>query len=182
MKSAKIICTLVTIVSSTNSFALLCPGNFNEINVGDKLAQVKSACGAPTSETTSESEANTPQEWNYYVAVNSAFYQNVSQGTQATLKTTVAFNNGKVTNMSVNGVGVSSTAVCGNNIQVGDTENAVKAACGKPAFINRGTGSQQGTQGGNATPIQVTELTYNVGGVITVLVFENGIFKQRKSQ
>lgn len=172
----------LTLALASPAFALMCPSNFNEISIGDSLASVKSACGTPAGEKTFDSVANTPQEWNYYVAP-SGLNTGVSAGGQATLKTTVAFADGKVTNMSVNGVGVSNTAICGGTIQIGDTEDAVKAACGKPQFINRGTGPQTGTAGASAdAATKITELTYPSGGGMTTLVFENGIFKQRKEK
>lgn len=178
MNSTKLFIILLASTFSTSTFAMLCPGNFNEINTGDSLATVKAACGAPTSENTTDSQANLPQEWVYYVSVNPAFYQNISQNGQASLKTTIAFANGKVTNMSVNGIGVSSTAICGNNIQIGDAQKSVEAACGKPAFINQGSGSQAGSQSAAKTT-EITKLTYVVGGITTVLVFNNGALTAR---
>lgn len=172
--------TALTFTLSSSAFAILCPSNFNEISVGDSLESVKTACGAPASEKTVDSAPNTPQEWNYYVAPSGSLTQGVSASSQATLKTTVAFADGKVTNMSVNGVGVSNTAICGSPIQVGDTEDTVKAACGKPQFINRGTGSQAGTADADAKASKTTELTYSSGGGTTTLVFVNGVFTERK--
>jgi hypothetical protein len=180
MRLTQLAMSLIILGLSTNSFALLCPGNFNQINVGDTIDAVKAACGKPVGEKSTDSTAQGPQEWNYYVSVNPAFTQNVSQNTTASLKTTVAFDKGKVTNMSVNGVGVSNTAVCGGTIQVGDTEDTVKAACGKPAFINRGTGSQEGTEDPNAAKTKTTELTYMSAGNTITFVFENGLFTERK--
>jgi hypothetical protein len=54
----------------------------------------------------------------------------------------------------------------------------VQAACGKPEFINRGTGSQAGTAS-DAKPQKDTTITYDVGGVTTSLMFTNGVFVKR---
>jgi hypothetical protein len=179
----KLVLLISAFIYSSASFAILCPTNFTEIHMGESVADVKAACGKPDSEATSEDSDEGPQEWNYYVSVNQAFYQNVSQNSQATLKTTIAFDKGKITNMSVNGVGVSNTAICGNSIQIGDTMEATKAACGKPAFINRGTGSQAGTENGDAkAKSKNTTLTYSSGGNsnTTTLVFDGGVLTARK--
>jgi len=182
MRRLKLVLLLSTIVIgySASSFAMLCPGNFNQVNMGDTLDAVKAACGKPDGEQSTENTEDGPQEWNYYVSVNPAFTQNVSQNTTASLKTTVAFDKGKVVNMSVNGVGVSNTAVCGATIQNGDTMDTVKAACGKPSFINRGTGSQAGTEDPNAKTTKTTTLTYMSAGNTVSLVFENGVLTDRK--
>jgi hypothetical protein len=180
MRKLKFVLLMAAIGYSASSFAMLCPGNFNQINMGDTVDAVKAACGKPDGEQTTENTENGPQEWNYYVSVNPAFTQNVSQNTTASLKTTVAFDKGVVVNMSVNGVGVSNTAVCGATIQNGDTMDTVKSACGKPAFINRGTGSQAGTEDPNAKTTKNTTLTYMSAGTTVSLVFENGVLTDRK--
>jgi hypothetical protein len=119
MLTKKIILAALACLVATPALAMLCPNNFNEINLGDPIEKVKEQCGQPDSEKASESKADSPQEWNYYVQV--------SPTDQATLKTTIAFNKGKVTNMSVNGIGVSTTAICGgNNISVGDHKTLSK--------------------------------------------------------
>jgi hypothetical protein len=183
MRIANIMISALTLTAAANAYALMCPSNFNEISVGDSIESVKAQCGAPSGTKSFDSAADTPQEWNYYVNPTGGVTAGVTAASQATLKTTVAFANGKVTNMSVNGVGVTNTAICGGTIQVGDSEDTVKAACGKPQFINRGTGSQAGTAGASADgPTKVTELTYPSGGGMTTLVFENGIFKERKEK
>jgi hypothetical protein len=162
MLTKKMFFTAVAALTTTPALAMLCPNNFNEINVGQTIEQVKQQCGAPDAEKTSDSKSDLPQEWNYYVQV--------SPTDQATLKTTIAFNKGKVTNMSVNGIGVSTTAICGgNNISVGDTEDSIKTACGKPAFINQGNVSAAATT-------KITDLTYGTA----VLEFEDSVFTGKK--
>jgi hypothetical protein len=148
MLTKKLFFAAVVCLATTPALAMLCPNNFNEINYGDSIDAVKQQCGAADSEKTSETKENLPQEWNYYVQV--------SPTDQATLKTTVAFNQGKVTNMSVNGIGVSTTAICGgNNIAVGDSQDSVKAACGKPAFINQGNVNA-------GMPTKIVDLIYDI--------------------
>jgi hypothetical protein len=164
MFTKKLFFTALVSLAVTPAFAMLCPNNFNEISIGQTIEQVKTQCGTPDAEKTSDSKSDLPQEWNYYVQV--------SPTDQATLKTTIAFNQGKVTNMSVNGIGVSSTAICGgNNISVGDSESTIKTACGKPAFINQGNVNA-------AAATKMVDLTYGSPGVI--LEFENGVFKGKK--
>ena len=182
MTYGKWLVALAASAVTTTASALLCPTNFNQINLGDSIAAVKAACGIPVSEKTADATTSAPQEWNYYVSVNPAFTQNMSQNQTASLKTTVAFDDGKVTNISVNGVGVSNTSVCGGTIQVGDAENTVQAACGKPAFINRGNGSQDGTQykDKNASANKTTVLTYQNGNTPVTLTFEKGVLTARQ--
>lgn len=162
----KVFITSILIALPSASFALFCPNGFNQINMGDTIEQVKQSCGAPTAQKEYESREKLPQEWNYYVQV--------SPTDQATLKTTIAFNNGKITNMSVNGIGVSSTAICnGNNVSVGDTDESVRRACGKPAFITQGNV--------NIPPAtKVMEFTYSSDGGAKTLVFENGVLTETK--
>ncbi|MES2217862.1 MAG: DUF2845 domain-containing protein [Pseudomonadota bacterium] len=180
MRIAKLVLLLAAVGYSTNSLALLCPGNFNQINMGDTVESVIAACGKPAGQTSTENTEEGPQEWNFYVQVAAAYVPNLNTTSQATLKTTIAFDKGKVTNMSVNGVGVSNTAICGPTIQVGDTMDSVKSACGKPAFINRGTGSQAGTEDPNSKNTKTTTLTYTSAGNQISLIFENGVLTDRK--
>ncbi len=157
---------------STSTFAMLCPTNFQSISVGDSIDMVTTACGKPLSQTTHVSTTSLPQEWNYYVKSTPT--------DQATLKMTVAFDQGVVTNMSVNGIGVSNTAICGNTVQVGDTVKTVQSACGKPAFIMQGNAPQSVTGDENPASTKVTELTYNTGASIVTLTFENGRLVDKK--
>ncbi len=166
MHPKKVFAAVIVMAFTTPSFAMFCPNGFNQINIGDSIEQVKQTCGAPTSQKESESRAKVPQEWNYFVQV--------SPTDQATLKTTVALNNGKVTNMSVNGIGVSSTAICnGNNVSVGDTDESVQRACGKPAFITQGNINP-------APATKVIEFTYSSDTSSSTLVFENGVLTGTK--
>ena len=181
MKKIIIFLSAIACIFSVNTFALFCPKNFNQINPGDSVEKVLQLCGIPDAKKTFPSEANVPQEWNYYAKPNPP--------DQGTLKMTIAFVNNQAVNITVNGTSLTATPLCNNTmqngftqnqsnntIQTGNTQEQIEAACGKPAFINKGnmpTGSPA------ANPIQITELTYN-GTPPIILVFENGILKNKK--
>jgi len=153
-------------------FAFFCPTNFNQIQIGDTLEQVQQACGQPDKQDEKEVEAEGPQEWSYFVAQNVAI--NAMQQVQGTLKTTFSFDaNGKAINISVNGIGVGATTICGNNLQLGDTKETVKATCGQPSFINKQSTSTEKKSS------KVTEFTYNTNPPVK-LIFENGRLLQKK--
>jgi hypothetical protein len=158
----KIITSAICLLISQNSLALFCPGNFNQINIGDSLESVIQQCGAPSSQTTATNTDNLPQEWNYYFKL--------SPTDQATMRATIAFAEGKATNMSINMIGVSVTAICGPTIQIGDTTKAIKKACGSPAFI-----TQSSLPGSSTTPLtKTTTLIYQTPSATVSLTFENG--------
>lgn len=160
----------------TMSFAFFCPTNFKLIDFGDTIDQVTQQCGKPNTQTeTNQSADNAPQEWQYYVPQTVAMSDTTQ--VQGTLKTSFSFDqNGKVINISVNGIGVGSTTICGNNIQLGDTKDTVKAACGQASFINKSN------NGSGLTPegvIKVTTFNYQTTPPMT-LIFENGILKTKQ--
>lgn len=133
-----IVIALSFILSPALCHAFFCPSNFNQIDFGDSTDHVKTQCGKPDKEEEKEVEAQGPQEWSYFIPQTVALSAN--QLGQGTLKTTITFDkNGKAINISVNGIGVGGTQICGNttNIKLGDTRDAVKAACGEPAFVNK---------------------------------------------
>ncbi len=170
------------------SYAFFCPSNFNQINFGDTLEQVQGLCGPAAKQETKEitpapTEAKGPQEWNYYIP--RAYVLSATNQPQMTLKTQIVFDeNGKAVNINVNGLSMPSTNVCGAVIQLGSTQDAVKAACGNPSFVNQGAQPATATAVTPSTPPQVqktkiTELTYNSTPPVT-LTFENGILKEKK--
>ncbi|HLB43040.1 MAG TPA: hypothetical protein VJN02_09390 [Gammaproteobacteria bacterium] len=171
---------LVLFVPMT-SYAFFCPNNFNQINFGDTIAQVQQQCGTPAKQETKEitPETQGPQEWNYYIP--RTYTLSATDQPKTTLKTQITFDsNGKAINISVNGLGVPSTDVCGGIIQLGSNQDAVKAACGNPSFIN----TQQNPAPSNGTGMQtqknkMTEFTYNANPPVT-LTFENGILTGKK--
>lgn len=172
----KTVTLVAAMIYSVNSFALFCPNNFNQINIGDTIAQVQAACGKPDTQKTYKSQGNVPQEWTYYVAIPNAYAQDVP--TQGTMKVTFAFVNNQVVNMTSNGVGVGATTVCNNtNLQLGNSIEDVKAACGAPATIVNTNIANENAQG--TPPVETSEWTYTSAPGVT-LIFENGKLKQRK--
>src|SRR5688572_4299371 len=162
--------SLLLYVFSSSAFAIFCPTNFNEIQVGDTLTTVINRCGKPTSQKSYVSRENLPQEWNYYVRM--------SPDDQATIKMTVAFVDNKATNMNVNGVGLTNTQICNEKtVQIGDSQESVEKACGKPAYVMEGNRPQD-LAADAGTPMM--DLVYSGSGTPTTLVFEAGKFKERK--
>ncbi|HVE44435.1 MAG TPA: DUF2845 domain-containing protein [Gammaproteobacteria bacterium] len=159
-------------ISPSIAFAFFCPTNFNQINVGDTLQTVIQQCGKPDAQNeTKKADDNVAQEWNYYVT--QAVALNTTQGGEGTLKTTITFDKtGKAINISVNGIGVGASSICGNPIQLNDTKDAVKAACGEPTFINKQAPGAD--TGGAPKETTVTQIIYNKVNPPKTLTFENG--------
>lgn len=163
---------------SAYSFAMFCPTNFNQINIGDTIKQVQDQCGKPETSKNTTSEANQPQEWTFYVPVPTDPYTMGYNPNAGTMKVTMAFVDGKVVNMTSNGIGVGATALCGGaNLQLGSTIKDVKTACGKPAMVNK---TNMGTEGGAPQPNEISEWKYTGPTGTTTLIFENGKLKERK--
>lgn len=138
MKKTFVLLTCLTL--STSGFAMFCPKNFNQINLGDTIEQVEQQCGKPDFIRKSQSEDNGPQEWNFYAHPQMKRYTETrtNSGAEASVKVAVALNNGKVVNISANGMSLAATTICGGrSIAVGDTADSVKNACGDPVFINK---------------------------------------------
>jgi hypothetical protein len=163
----KYITSILLFLFSTQTFAWFCPNNFNLIQAGDSIDQIKKQCGKPLSEKKSKQDPKVPQEWGFYVAVNPP--------NPATVKMTVVFNeNGIVNNITVTSMSIASTSLCGGTISVGDTMQTVKAVCGTPPFVNKGQAPS-----GQDKATEVIELTYG-GQSPNTLVFENGVLTERK--
>lgn len=155
---------------STQAFAMLCPKNFNTINIGDPIDKILQLCGTPDNKKSYKSTAAGPQEW--------VFYVRSLQTTPGPVKLTVNINNNKAASIYVMNVGLTRTPACGGRvIQVGDTKEQIIAMCGKPNLISQGDTSP-GVQGPPPTT-DVTELYYN-GSPSVMLIFENGLLKDRK--
>lgn len=160
------------------TWAFFCPSNFNQIDFGASTDQVSQQCGKPDKIETTTLEPEGPQEWNYYIPATVA--SSGTAATQGTMKAQITFDSsGRVVNMSVNGIGVGASTICGGaNIQLGDSLQAVKAACGTPSFVNK-----QNTDSAVLGPPQpkkvITTYFYNSNPPAT-LVFENGLLTQRK--
>ena len=153
----------------TTSFAFFCPTNFAQINVGDSIEAVTQQCGKPSKQETKEVKPEVPQEWNYFIS-RAPSPGSTTTNTQGTLKLQIVFDaNGKVINMSVNGLSSGQTAICGNSIQVGDMLEKIKATCGSPTMINKQDESLNTTP-----PKKITTFTYNTTPESTTLTFEDG--------
>lgn len=154
------------------SYAIFCPTNFSQISIGDTKEKILQQCGKPASEETKDQPLPVAQEWSYFIK------EAVSTGgmstTQGTLKTQFVFDSeGRAINISVNGIGVGSTTICGGKlIQLGDREETVKAACGEPVLRDK-----QESDPSKAT--KVTTMTYDTQPPVT-LIFENGKLKEKQ--
>lgn len=163
---------LSLLLAPSVSFAFFCPSNFAQIQFGQTEAEVLEQCGKPDIQETKDVKKEGPQEWSYFVTQTVATSTNVP--TTGTLKTQVVFDNtGKVINISVNGIGVGASNICGaKSIQLGDSRESIKSACGSPSFIN----SQQINDAGQALnePDKMTTYIFNNTTPPTKLIFING--------
>lgn len=165
----RIFVLLLSSVMVAKANALLCPTNFNHIEAGDTITTIETKCGKPDKQETKPIPPPTPQEWTYYIP------QTVSAGgsnqQQGTLKTTISFDaSGKAINISVNGIGVGASTICGSMINLGDDLKSVKAACGKPSAVNQ----QAPDDSSNVKQDEQTTFTYNTKPP-TTLTFKNGV-------
>ena len=172
----------ITILSITPSvsYAFFCPTNFNQIDFGYTMDQVKQLCGNPAKEETMEAKNdNVPQDWSYFVTPP-ATMSNLPQPV-GSLKMSISFDqNDKLINLSVNGVGVGGTTICGGtNVQLGDSKEKVKSACGKPASINKQEPPAPAPGSPEAEANKITEYTY-MSNPPAVLVFQKGVLTDRK--
>ena len=159
------------LVWATASYATFCPNNFNLIHSGDSLDSVKATCGKPTTEKTQDvteppDETNVPQEWDYYVQPDPT--------NTTTAKVTVAFNQGKVVNISLGGFGQPSISSCpGGTLSVGDSMATAKSVCGTPGMVNKSANNPEKPP----APVKVTVLTYTTANGPVDLTFRNGQMK-----
>ncbi len=174
IKSHPAIFIALTILLPTTTLAFMCPTNFSQIEIGDKIEDVASKCGAPDKEVKSTEEPNAPQEWNYYLP--QTVETGTSQQTQGTMKASFAFDkDGKAINLTVNGIGVGATTICGPNISLGSSKDSVKSACGAPAFITK----QEADLSSTDKPKKIVVYTYN-GNPVVNLRFEDGILVSKE--
>ncbi|HTM63504.1 MAG TPA: hypothetical protein VL360_03265 [Gammaproteobacteria bacterium] len=160
---------------SGNCFALLCPNNFNQINIGDSLAQVEQLCGKADKTETVDGPDNSPQDWNYYFppTTPSPTLTNlaVQQQTTGSLKATFSFDaKGTLVNIMVNGISVGTTGGCGGSISLGDTRKNVESVCGKPSFVSK---QDTGNNAQNNEANKQVEMTY-MSNPPVVLIFRDG--------
>lgn len=164
---------ILATIATNNAYAVMCPNNFNTVNIGDSVEQVIAQCGKPEDKKEYKVDVDVPQEWSYYVVV--------APPNPATVQMTIVFVNKKVANITVNAMSLVSTNLCGGTpntngvgtVNVGDDMDTVKASCGKPTFTKKGEAS------GSDSKIDVTELTYT-GQSPYMMYFENGKFQSRK--
>ncbi|HEX2549493.1 MAG TPA: hypothetical protein VHM20_06670 [Gammaproteobacteria bacterium] len=160
---------------SLNVSAWMCPGNFNQVGIGDTIEQVKQQCGQPVAENASMHEPNVPQEWKFFIAVNQPYRLTYSPSNnpppRATIRMTVTFVNDKAVNIMVEEQSLTSTSLCGPTINTGDSQKSIERSCGKPVFIQKADT--------NAKPTPVTELIYSTAPPNT-FIFENGRLKDRR--
>lgn len=155
--------SLLILPSLANAF--FCPNNFSQIDFGDNIESVRSIC-KPDKEESKDIQPLTPQEWSYYIPQTVAMSAN--EQTTGTMKTSVAFDkDGKVINLTVNGIGVGSSEICGSTVNLGDSMETIKAACGEPAFINK----QQPSPESAAKPEKMIIFIYNNTNPPVKLIF-----------
>ncbi len=160
-----------------SGMAFFCPKNFNQIDIGDPLDKVTRLCGNPDSQTEStKSSDDVPQQWSYYIMQQSLIGPTVPN--QGSVQVTYSFDpNGKILNIMVNNVSVTATDICGQPIQMGDTRDSVKSACGTAQFINKQTESSDAGQPSNE--VKVVQYHYNSTPPMT-LIFEGGVLTERR--
>ncbi len=173
-------CSLIATMLLTPciSFAFFCPTNFNQIAFGMTVDQVTQICGKPTSQKEYvKPNDNIPQEWVYFIPQTVGMGGSTPQA-QGTLRASISFDDkGNAINISVNGIGVGGTTICGgSNVQLGATRDQIKSACGQPSFINK----QSSDTTGQPQSVKVIELNYANGNPPTILIFENGKLTDKK--
>lgn len=169
----KLMFTLLISTLPMHIYAWICPNNFKQIASGDTIEQVTAACGKPASEKISEGGYNGPQEWQYFVTIQKQLKgSGAPTGENPSIKMSIAFNNHKAINITVQGMSLSSTSLCGPTINVGDNDRSIEKNCGKPTFIQKQESAKE-------NPIEITEFKYNTAPP-NILIFENGILKERK--
>lgn len=158
------------------TFAFMCPNNFSQIEVGYSMEKVIEVCGKPDVQETKELEPPVPQEWSYFIPQTVA---GSSMNPQlGTLRTQFTFDeSGRAINISVNGIGVGSTAICGTMVQLGDNIDRVKTICGKPSFVNRQDPTAVGDP--KPEPMKMTTFIYKSAPQVK-LIFQNGLLTERQ--
>lgn len=180
------------------AYAIFCPSNFNNIDIGDSIEQVLKQCGPPASQNTYTLAQPVAEQWDYYIRTNPF--------NRTTSKMSVVFKDNQVINITLNITATTNnllcqealdkklsqtaietacnqstqkvenaswTTICGPIIRIGSTPENVEAACGAPVFVTKSQSQSQ-------TPsTQITEYKYNVPSP-NILIFENGILKLRK--
>jgi len=174
----KTIALLACLSLSATASAMFCPKNFNQINIGDSIERVQEKCGKPDFEKKSKGEDDGPQLWTYFVSPRMKDYTQMRTNSSAvaSVKMEVAFNLGKVINMTVNGMSLATTTICGPSISIGDTIKSVKTACGKPTLPD--DSKEDDRSDGKKLP-KIMEYKYSSSPPVS-LIFTDGILTERK--
>lgn len=146
-----VLAVMLHLFITTQAFALTsiyCPGNHQFIQVGMSEAQVKAACGTPTTtskrDTPISTRVNVKQliytnlnKGGYFETLNPIFDQwSLSQGQEGTTLE-IDIINGKVSNIRINSSTVNSLTICnGGNVNIGSSESQIYNACGSPEHVN----------------------------------------------
>lgn len=168
---------IIILCCVTPTYAMFCPTNFNEIKEGDSIDTVQLKCGKADQEKTYESKPDKdyyPQEWSYMIRP--------SPVSQNGMRVSFIFQDKKAASITVNGYGMSQTQICGSMVQLGDSMEKIKKACGGPIFINRSSDTDTMSKSAlqQLEKKEIKELSYtNIAKPVT-LIFENGIFKGTK--
>jgi hypothetical protein len=165
----KIVCLVAGLAWQTSAIAFFCPTNFSQIDFGMTKDQVISVCGKANKEESTTVTATAPQTWTYFVPLSDpSRLSKASNGQTGTVNTQFYIDaNGIVNGISVNGSSINATALCGGNIQLGDSKDKIKSVCGSPT-----SQTQSVTPDDKKPPVKRVTLTYQ--GTSTVkLIFEN---------
>ncbi len=171
---------LAALLLSQSAWAYYCSGpqGSGYINIGDSMAQVQQACGAPTAQHNEKapgtSNVTTTQIWTYmsYTTTEPLTTSTglgrpnvqVDEGDGPNMVVTI--QGGKVTNIAESGQNTQSTNQCGRPVSVGSSQAQVLQACGQPTNMN----TQQQTSQGPASEVTVWE--YNYGQYRQPLILE----------
>lgn len=153
------------------AFAFFCPTNFQDIQMGDTKETVLQKCGQPASQKEVAAPDTGPQEWIFNVTPTTAVSGQGSVN-KGSVRMSVMLQDNKILNIFANGMSMPSTTICGTSISVGTTADQLKAACGMPTMVNKGTPS------GNA-PAPSIEMLYNSRPPVT-LIFQDGKLTGKK--
>lgn len=129
--------------------SIYCPQRQGYINIGMSQSEVVQACGQPTQKSSNiRLEVKIPMTQLIYTSINQdAVYPGLNSqfamwslptGSQAQgTKLMVNIVENKVTSVDINGSSANGASICsGNNVQVGDDQSSVYAACGSPSLVN----------------------------------------------
>ena len=161
MKNALPLCALL--LASSQASAFFCPGNFQQIQLGDTLDSVLQKCGQPASREEIAAPDTGPQEWIY----------NIMVAGQGSLRMSVMLKDDKILNIVANSMSLPSTDICGKAVSVGDTADTLKATCGDPMMVNKGTV----TDSSKPQPLVVLHYSTNPPETLT---FDHGKLAKRE--